>query len=316
MPVGTAGGRRSDVCSTDGTRLSVYTFGPDDGPPMILVHGFGAGSGIWREQIRDLGREFRVITYDQRGHGASDVPQRHNYGLAAGADDLNAVLHATLRPGERAVIAGHSLGGSTVMAWAGRHRESAETSAAALVLINTCAGRFMKTFKVAWVQRLWSAVMPAFADATMRPLTAASVAQLTGWIFNSRPLMRLINLIADPALVAAGEVYAAAPPRGMARQARAIISEIGWQRIGLEDISVPVLVVAGRRDRILARDHADWIARVAPNNIGLVQVDSGHLSILSRPAEVNAQLRALCEAEQLRRRCCVGEVEASVERDS
>ena len=44
------------------------------GPPVVLVHGLGGtGAGIWKHQIADLAAEFRVVTYDLRGSGGSEV---------------------------------------------------------------------------------------------------------------------------------------------------------------------------------------------------------------------------------------------------
>ena len=96
-------GRPLMVRASDGTRLHTEIFGPDDGYPIVLSHGITCALRVWFNQIADLAVDHRVIAFDHRGHGRSEVPGRHGYTLDHLAGDLNAVLDATLRPGERAV---------------------------------------------------------------------------------------------------------------------------------------------------------------------------------------------------------------------
>ena len=100
-------GKTLIVHSADGTRLHTEVFGPADGYPVVLAHGITCSLRVWHEQINDLARDYRVIAYDHRGHGRSAVPGPAAYSLDHLAADLDAVLAAALRPGERAVIAGH-----------------------------------------------------------------------------------------------------------------------------------------------------------------------------------------------------------------
>ena len=115
--------RTVKVRAADGTRLHTEVFGPEDGYPIVLAHGITCAIRVWHEQINDLSRDHRVIAYDHRGHGRSGLPHRSAYSLDHLASDLDAVLAATLRPGERAVIAGHSMGGIAISSWAERHRD-------------------------------------------------------------------------------------------------------------------------------------------------------------------------------------------------
>src|SRR4051812_10197154 len=111
-------GRVVEVHSADGTRIHTEVFGPDDGYPIVLTHGITCSIRVWANQIADLSRDHKVIAYDHRGHGRSGVPPlrgpRNGYGLDFLAADLDAVLAATLASGERAVIAGHSMGGIAI----------------------------------------------------------------------------------------------------------------------------------------------------------------------------------------------------------
>ena len=117
-------GRPMIVRSKDGIRLHAEVFGPEDGYPIVLAHGITCAIRVWAYQIADLSTDYRVIAFDHRGHGRSAVPARRSaYSLDYLAADLDAVLEATLAPGERAVIAGHSMGGIAITSWAERYPE-------------------------------------------------------------------------------------------------------------------------------------------------------------------------------------------------
>ena len=135
------------VRGADGTRLHTEVFGPADGYPIVLAHGITCALQVWREQIADLSRDYRVIAYDHRGHGRSGVPPRSHYTLSHLASDLDAVLEATLAPGERAVIAGHSMGGIAIEAWSERYRHRVAQRADAVALINTTTGDIVRQVK-------------------------------------------------------------------------------------------------------------------------------------------------------------------------
>ncbi|MFD3595333.1 alpha/beta fold hydrolase [Nocardia sp. NPDC058640] len=127
------------VITEDGARLRVHVYGPDTAPTLVLIHGWACSIEYWNAQINAFAGEYRVVGYDQRGHGESTLgtvaPSEHTL-----ADDLSAVLDATLRPGEKAVLAGHSMGGLTIQAWAKHHPEQVTERASAVLLANTANG--------------------------------------------------------------------------------------------------------------------------------------------------------------------------------
>ncbi|MCS7059774.1 MAG: alpha/beta hydrolase [Anaerolineae bacterium] len=96
----------------DGLVLDVWYSddGPRDGPPVLLMHGFGAYSFTWRHIRRALLEAgFRVITADQPGYGASDRPRAPVYDTRRQAERMLAVLDALGI--HRAHVVGHSFGG-------------------------------------------------------------------------------------------------------------------------------------------------------------------------------------------------------------
>ncbi|WP_309051771.1 alpha/beta fold hydrolase, partial [Streptomyces sp.] len=133
--------RELTAVSADGARVHVEVYGPEGAPAVVLAHGWTCSIAFWAEQIRALATDHRVIAYDQRGHGRSPLPgpTGQGYSTTSLADDLEAVLAATLGPGERAVLAGHSMGGMTIMAAAGR--AGLRQHAAAVLLCSTGPSR-------------------------------------------------------------------------------------------------------------------------------------------------------------------------------
>lgn len=141
------------VRATDGTRLHAEVFGPSDGYPIVLTHGITCAIRAWAYQIADLSTDYRVIAYDHRGHGRSGIPRRGGYSLKSLASDLDSVLDATLAPHERAVLAGHSMGGMTIAAWSARYRHKVRRRADAVALINTTTGDLLRKIKLLPVPR-------------------------------------------------------------------------------------------------------------------------------------------------------------------
>ena len=85
----------------------------------MLVHGLGGtGADIWKHQIPGLAGDFRVVSYDLRGSGRSEVsPGPYSIGLLC--DDLRALVDA-LNLGRVALVA-HSMGGSIALTYAARY---------------------------------------------------------------------------------------------------------------------------------------------------------------------------------------------------
>lgn len=97
--------------TSDGVSLT-YSDTGGDGPPIVLLHGWGQTQAMFREQVSGLSPARRVVTVDQRGHGVSQKPH-HGYRIARLATDLAQLLeHLDLR---RTDLLGHSMGAS--VAW-------------------------------------------------------------------------------------------------------------------------------------------------------------------------------------------------------
>ena len=114
-------GRPQRIRSADGTTLYAEVFGREDAPTIVLIHGWTEAIPVWTYQLQALASDYRIVAFELRGHGRSDRAASGDYSLARFGDDVDAVLASCVRGGELAVLAGHSLGAMSIVAWAERH---------------------------------------------------------------------------------------------------------------------------------------------------------------------------------------------------
>ena len=130
----------------DGVR--VYFEDHGSGPGVLLSHGFSQSSAMWRDQVEALSGNYRVMTWDMRGHGRSDYPNDlAAYSEAHSVADMAAILDACGLA--TAVIGGHSLGGCTSLAFHLAHPQRT----AGLMLFDTGPGFKKDEARAAWNTR-------------------------------------------------------------------------------------------------------------------------------------------------------------------
>ncbi|MFE5207538.1 alpha/beta fold hydrolase [Streptomyces sp. NPDC056600] len=280
--------RELTAFSADGARISVEVHGPEGAPAVVLAHGWTCSVAFWAAQIRDLSERFRVIAYDQRGHGGS--PLHAPVGTQQLADDLEAVLAATLAPGEKAVIAGHSMGGMTIMAAAGR--PGFREHAAAVLLCSTGA----------------SALVP---ESTVLPIRRGAVRTwLTGQILGSPlPIGRRPTGFSRKVLKY-GTMGAASTPQMVEACARVVHAcptkaRHAWSHVlstlelteGARLLDLPTEVLVGTADRLTPPVHARNLAQEIPNCLRVTELPGlGHMTPIEAPDVVTDRIRALAAA--------------------
>lgn len=285
------------VRAADGTWLHAEVFGPAEGYPIVLTHGITCAIRAWAHQIVDLAGDYRVIAFDHRGHGRSGVPRANGYSLKHLASDLDSVLDATLAPHERAVLAGHSMGGITIAAWSERYRHKVPRRADAVALINTTSGDLIRNVQLLAVPR---GLSPARVLAGQALISAFGGFPVPGAA--RIPIRYVVAMLAtgrdaDPSIARlVYELFEKTSPRGRAGCARALVTSIGSRYLDLSGLTVPTLVIGSERDRLTPIGQSRRIARDVPNLIGLVELPGGHCSMLEHPREVSRRLRALAEA--------------------
>jgi pimeloyl-ACP methyl ester carboxylesterase len=298
-------GRSVGVRAKDGIRLHAEVFGPADGYPVVLAHGITCAIRVWAYQIADLAKDHRVIAFDHRGHGRSAVPARRSgYGLDCLAGDIDAVLEATLRPGERAVIAGHSMGGIAISSWAERYPDRVPQLADAVALINTTTGDLIRHVQFLPVPPQLAAARVLAGGTLLKTFGATPLLRAV-----DRPSRRFVSTIAvgrdaDPAIAEfVFQLFNETPPAGRGGWARALVDSLGMhQHIGLKNLTVPTMVIGSEKDRLLPMVSSRRIAKEVPNLAQFVELSGGHCAILERPDAVNKQLRWLIDSVREDRR--------------
>ncbi|MFB7270632.1 alpha/beta fold hydrolase [Streptomyces sp. NPDC056244] len=286
------GGERRELTavSADGSRIHTEVYGRAGRPAVVLAHGWTCRIGFWADQIEDLAADHRVIAYDQRGHGRTALPGRGRgrggYSTEALADDLEAVLAATLEPGEKAVLAGHSMGGMALMAAA--RRPAFREHAAAVLLCSTGSSRLV-------------------AEARVIPMRAGRVrTRLTRLVLGARAPLGPVTPLSQR-ILRYGTMGRGAAPERVARCARIVHacprrSRVAWSHVlgGLDldaevrELRVPAAVLVGTADRLTPPVQARALAAALPDCAGLTELrGTGHMTPVEAPDIVTARLREL-----------------------
>lgn len=286
------GGRPQRVRSADGSELHVEVFGRDDGPTMVLAHGWTEQLRFWGPVIRILReRGLRPVAYDLRGHGRSDPAAGGDYSLDRFGDDVEAVLAATTPAGELATIVGHSLGAMSIAAWAQDH--DVRTRARAVVMVNTGLGNLVTD------QLLLSGLAPRLATPAAGRAVLGSQARVP--TFSSPLVHSVIHFVAFGPTATIGQIafyermLIECSPDVRAAVGIAMANMDLWEAVA--KLTVPTLVVAGDRDRLTPPGHSRRIAAALPEPAGLIELRrTGHMAPLERPAELADAVSGLVRA--------------------
>jgi pimeloyl-ACP methyl ester carboxylesterase len=251
------------VRTPDGAQLAVWDV-PGDGPEapvVVLPHCWGCSHEIWIPVARRLREQgYRVVLYDQRGHGQST---RGTAPLAMDtlALDLEAVLEATAV--SDVVLAGHSMGGMTIMALATYRPEVFRARAKAIVLVATSATAVS----------LGGAVRPEIAASFIgSPLVSRALLTKNGHLlvrtaFGAQPVRSHMELTRDTFANCDSKV------RGDFVPSFARMNHLE----GIALIEVPTTVMVGTRDTLTLPKKADQMVATIPGSRLVTLKNKGHM---------------------------------------
>lgn len=277
------------VESFDGTVLHAEALGPPEAPVLVLAHGYVLSLHAWHYQQRDLAGEFRVVAYDQRGHGRSEAAASGDYSIQALGRDLAAVLDAVVPAGERAVAAGHSMGGMTILSFADQFPELLPQRLAGAALVDTTAADVVRGSAFGAGSALAATVLGAFAARAVgvRPPTRGPAVDL------SLLVTRQIGLsaAASSAAVAFTQELALACPRDVSAALMPALTALDV-REAARRLRVPALVVVGEEDRLTPVGASRELVALLPQGELVVLPGVGHMAPLEAHGELTAHLRA------------------------
>ncbi len=247
-----------------------------EGPALVLLHAFPLGLFMWDPQCETLSPARRVVRFDARGFGGSDLPDGP-LTMERIADDAAALMD-TLGI-ERAVVGGCSMGGYAAFAFARRHPHRL----AGLVLQDTKAGADTdeaKRNRLTLARRVLEEGSAAAADAFLPRLLGKTTQR-------ERP--ELATQLRAQILATRPEAIAAALHGLAARED---------SHATLGTVRVPTLVLVGEEDVLTPPEEAEAIARGIPG-ARLARIPrAGHLANLENPPALDEPLRVFLDRVQ------------------
>jgi len=230
-----------------------------EGPPLLLINGYGDHTGHWFCMRPVLDRHFRVIAFDNRGSGRSDKPD-FSYTMKILAEDAAALLEAI--GCARAHVFGVSMGGMVAQELALYYSKKVDR----LVLGCTIPGGENSEYPDA-------EVLAFLLDGERsNRLTHAEIAREM-WTYTCTDAFRLAHPEAGEEYVKITAMFPA-PQHGLQRQGDAIAAHDTWDR--LPDIHAPTLVIAGSEDRLVPSRNSQNLAARIPGARAVLIENAGH----------------------------------------
>jgi pimeloyl-ACP methyl ester carboxylesterase len=298
------GTREATITCADGIKLAGYEAGPAIGAgtsplTVVFVHGYTVDSDCWSLQVRDLRQSapgVRMVLYDHRGHGASEVGPAKSDTIEQLGRDLSEVLRQRV-PAGPVLLVGHSMGGMTIMALAEQQPELFGQQVVGVALIDTSSAGMGAV----------SLGLPAALATPMERLLpyAARVAPLNRRAERLRAadsdLARMVN-----ARIAFAPGASTAEHAAMARMQAPIKLEtmasflptfVTHDRTAaLAALTgIPVVIMVGELDVLTPPSHSKVMADALPDARLVTVPGAGHMLMMEAPDAVNQQLRALIE---------------------
>ena len=259
-----AGGAEERSIRAQDVRLHYRAEGRRDAPAVVFAHSLGTDLRMWDPQVPSFVKRFRVIRYDSRGHGGSEVsPGPYTIDMLGG--DLLALLD-TLGI-EHAHLCGLSLGGMVAQWLAAHHPE------------RVLRAVFADTATKIGAEATWTERIALVQAGGMGAVRDAVVARFLSAPFRARQpeVARLL-----------GEMLEATPPDGYIATCEAL--RVAELRSIVGRIHAPSLVLTGMLDESTPPAHAhDLHARISGSELLLIE-DAAHLSNVERPDLFNASV--------------------------
>ncbi len=267
------------LVAIDDTSLWVVERGPDDGLPVLVLHG---GPGLDHHEFADYldpltDRGVRLVLVDQRACGRSERPSPHTWTLERFAQDV--IMLARAMRLERYAVLGHSFGAFVAL----QHAVDYDGMAAASIVSGGVPSmRFLERV---------DANLQAFEPAELREQVVASWARESG-VSSAEEFDRIVSdqwpfhfadpldpRIQDYRLRIRDTVYA---PDVLRHFAAGGVGDIEVEE-RLAGVSSPALVLGGRHDRTCVTEAAEAIAAGVPDAQLVIFERSGHMTFVEEP---------------------------------
>jgi pimeloyl-ACP methyl ester carboxylesterase len=258
-------------------KLSYRIYG--EGFPVIFIHGYGAKKEIWKPQVAEISKNYRVVTFDLRGTGESDRPNIP-YTMKMMAEDVNEL--AEFLNIKKVHIIGRSFGGMIAQNFALLYPEKIDK----LVLIATNYGRM----DTEWVEIPKNGRLEEIENLKRDPLKAFK--QKSKWLFHLKfrremegnPTKRFYEIFSMEDLIKESMINPSRP-QDIINQAEAMKTHYTFDKLG--KIRHKTLLIAASHDRQTPVSVMEEMNKKIPNSELKIIYEAGHFMTLSRASEVN-----------------------------
>ncbi len=243
-------------------RLNARLAGPAGAPVLVMSHALGTDLTIWDGVVDLLQDRFRILAYDHRGHGKSDVPTPP-YAMGALIRDMERLMdHFALTD---AVVIGASLGGLVAQGLAVKRLDLVR----ALVLSNTAAR--------IGTPELWQTRIAEVRQTGLAPYAETAMQRILG-----------AGYLTNPALPYLRGLLTGTDIDGWAGCAAAIGGCDFYTTTAA--LRLPTLAIAGAHDGTTPPDLVRETAELIPGHRFALMRGVGHLPMVEKPAEYAALL--------------------------
>jgi pimeloyl-ACP methyl ester carboxylesterase len=252
--------------------VNLYVTEAGEGPPLLLIHGFGTNIFTWRRVAPELARHHRVIAVDLKGFGQSDKPFDERYSALDQAELLAQLIED--RDLRDVTLVGHSFGGGVALMLALQADTRLAGRLSKLVLLDSIAypQKIPVFFKLLGV--------PVMSQLGVRMAPSAwqiEVALKIAYYDDSKIDPAEIQAYAAPMQTAAGK-------NAIIYSARQIVPD-GLDRLAARynTITLPTLILWCDHDRIVPLDVGLKLRRAMPNSTFKLVSDCGHMPQEEQP---------------------------------
>ena len=265
---------------SNGLTVHVRDEGPRDGVPIILLHGSNADLHTWQPWADALKADYRVIRYDQRGHGLTGAAPDADYTLDAFTNDVELVADALGL--EQVILGGNSMGG-----WisAGYALDSPERLMG-LVLVDASGAPIERDgppplgFRIAQTPVLRDVARHFMSRSIFERSLAQSVSNQT--IVTEEEIDRYWEL-------------ARLPGNRKATMQRFATPRVVYSQEQIAALDVPTLVMWGEEDALIPLAAGNWYAEHLPNSTYVTYPGIGHIPQQEHVAQSVDDLRQWLE---------------------
>ena len=240
--------------------INYQTFGDASHPAIVFSNSLGTKYSMWQPQIDALQKDYYVICYDTRGHGASSAPQGPYSIEQLGKDVIQLLDHLNI---QKASFCGISMGGLTGQ-WLAIHHPDRFNH---VIVCNTAA-------KIGQAQA-WNERAALVREQGLKPIADTAA---TRWF--TEPFIQSNTAIVQ----SLSNDLGAGSPEGYASCCEALAK--ADVREELASIQIPVLIIAGQQDPVTTVEDGQYMLdRI--RNAQLFEINASHISNIEQPEAFN-----------------------------